>query len=970
MNEVFWTVLSLSLSGSLLILVLLALRPLLKNRLSKRWQYYIWLVVLARLLLPVTPEASLMGALFQQTEQGVFQTADAPERNVAPALPDTSAPFSEDAALPADGSGTSLPETPPTPGPAAALSHLWMVWLGGALLLFLRKATVYQSFTRYLRAGCTEVSDPALLDLLAEWANRSGIQRPVELYTNPLAATPMLLGFFRPCIVLPSAALPEEELIYTLRHELVHCRRRDILYKWLTQGTICLHWFNPLVWLMGREIDRACELSCDEAVIAQLDARERRAYGDTLLHAAHTGGRYRSLPASLTLHESGALLKERLESIMKFKKRTKWAAALSFALTAALFLGATAAGAYDSSGGSIPASFKGDSPFQSRYTLEGYYEPPYLFELGWNMQEAAGKSYTSTNVSLADGSSMTVYFSDACRALPKDKDAMQSLAALLSRLRTETRDTAFPLMRPLVVSVRDTGDASPAVLAAQYYRDGSLPQFGAVFALADETAQGALLEQIYADEQVAFFSVAVEQFKPDAPLIGRFAEKAYTDGSTSFFSILTGRMGTETLQTWTARAEADGETAFRSILYSARDMDKESEEMKAALDRQRLEEYRALGITVEGKAYYYQGRLVRILLDQRQNSSFHTLEINPEGAVDIRVTRDGSEKITGVRYMTQAEADALLADWDEEEADNEDEPVFPDSDIDWDDWADWNDWDGDWNDSPAISGYGAVHYSGSTSASANGSNITTVPMNLPGVAKGAYLWLGTYDLAIGDCIYYDVSAGGGTQLSVGFAAAENDPSGPKYNMVSTQREDGTLHISTAFFWKEPLKSGRYSLFVHAPDSALTGVKGRVTILHSAMDTLEFKGTTYYLVFNEAQLRAIGTGPYGLDKNYMQQADIPLSGMEWTPIGTEDAPFTGTYNGNGFSITGLTMKDPNSKTVGLFGVARNAHIYNVTLSDYEISAAGKNVPGKSVGPVLAQGQGCRVYDNFLFPRQTA
>lgn len=139
---------------------------------------------------------------------------------------------------------------------------------------------------------------------------------------------------------------------------------------------------------------------------------------------------------------------------------------------------------------------------------------------------------------------------------------------------------------------------------------------------------------------------------------------------------------------------------------------------------------------------------------------------------------------------------------------------------------------------------------------------------------------------------------------------------------------------------------------------------------SEMETLDFKGTSYYLVYNEAQLRAIGTGKYGMNLNYMQQADISLSAGDWVPIGTWDDPFTGTYNGNGFEITGLTMTDPDAKIIGLFGVAKNAHIYNITLRDYDIASAGKNAANKSVGAVLAIGQGSRSYDNFVYPKEAA
>ncbi len=136
----------------------------------------------------------------------------------------------------------------------------------------------------------------------------------------------------------------------------------------------------------------------------------------------------------------------------------------------------------------------------------------------------------------------------------------------------------------------------------------------------------------------------------------------------------------------------------------------------------------------------------------------------------------------------------------------------------------------------------------------------------------------------------------------------------------------------------------------------------------AMETLEFRGTTYYLVFNEAQLRSIGTGEYGMDQNYMQQADIQLSSDEWVPIGTWDNPFTGTFNGNGFEIAGFTMTDPDAEIIGLFGVAQNAHIYNVILRDCDIASAGRNITGKSVGAIIAIGQGSRSYDNFVYPKE--
>lgn len=133
---------------------------------------------------------------------------------------------------------------------------------------------------------------------------------------------------------------------------------------------------------------------------------------------------------------------------------------------------------------------------------------------------------------------------------------------------------------------------------------------------------------------------------------------------------------------------------------------------------------------------------------------------------------------------------------------------------------------------------------------------------------------------------------------------------------------------------------------------------------SDMEVLTFRGTEYYCVTDESQLRAIGTEPYGLDKNYMQQADISLSDEEWVPIGTEENPFTGSYNGNGCKITGLTMTDPETKIIGFFGYAREAHIYNVTMEELDIREAGSKAFPKSAGAICALAEECRIYDNVV------
>lgn len=346
LNALLPLLISLSLSGSVLVLVLFLCKPLYQKRLSRRWQYYIWLVVIARLLLPFAPKANLTDHIIRKMEATVSTTESGSQAQPGSSHGEASAP--ETTSSP---SLQAVEETPPSSKPSASFFS-WLcqqsgtIWLIVAVGLLIRKITIYQSFVKYMTAGRAEVANIELWEQLGILAKEAGIQRPVALYTNSLISSPLLIGFFRPCIVLPSADLPEPEFRCTILHELAHYKRRDMFYKWLVQITLCIHWFNPFVYLMKREIDKSCELACDEAVIRRLDAKGRQLYGGTLLHAAQNGGYVKNSVASVTLNEGTKQLKERLDSIMTYQKISKPMRVFTCLLTCLLLCTALFTGAY------------------------------------------------------------------------------------------------------------------------------------------------------------------------------------------------------------------------------------------------------------------------------------------------------------------------------------------------------------------------------------------------------------------------------------------------------------------------------------------------------------------------------------------------------------------------------------------------------------------------------------------------
>ncbi len=634
--QIFKTVLSMSLSGAVLIGVLLSVVRLLKGRLGRQWQYYIWLIVVLRLLLPFGPEASLLGRAYQiadrmmtqaiegmqetglsgqdsvrDTAQSVGQNAGtgtdrgdgqytqqsggqgaareeldiAGEKAEESATENVAADDLPQAAAEADHGDMRLKRGHILPEAAAfAGKYLWVIWLAVAFGMLIRKISMYQGYMKYVKAGAAEVCDIALLDRLAATADQLGVSRTVELCVNPLVASPMLVGYFHPCVVLPRADVPEKEFCWIAMHELMHYKRRDILYKWLVQVTVCLHWFNPLVHWMSREIDRACEFACDEAVVGKMGYDHAADYGETLLNAMAAGGIYREPFATVTMSANKELLRERLGAIMNCKKRKKAMGMIAAGLTVCVALGAFFIGVY-------PASAR--EPDQARMPVTDRAEGTFLPE----------KAAVSKETAWAD--------------------------------------------------------------AERYYEANSLPQFYIAFGELDEQEQEMWLDRIYADGNHPFFSVSVKRLDVESPLVQTFARRFYEDDDVAFFSILADEtmMSEETLEGWLDQALSDQKWNFQSMLYDKLNRGEEKDELEKALAEEQREAYRSVGVTWNGKNCYYEGQLVNIFLDiHMPNQSFYTLDMNPAGTVNIRIIRSADGRVTGVAYMTEAEVKELFGD--------------------------------------------------------------------------------------------------------------------------------------------------------------------------------------------------------------------------------------------------------------------------------------------------------------------
>ena len=301
----------MTLSGGVLILFITVVRALALHRLPKGAFLVLWEIAALRLLLPLS--LPLPFSVFAST----VRLPAAREHLAAGGAP----------ALEPPGGGIF---SAPAPTGTASGTVLPAIWLTGAALMAAYFVVLYVR-TRQRFCASAPASSPAV----RRWLAGQKLRRPLEVRQSPLISSPLTYGILRPVILLPADVGQKEALTYILTHEFIHIRRFDAVAKLAFAAALCVHWFNPLVWVMYVLANRDLELSCDEQVMGALGGREKASYALTLISMEEARSQY----FSLCNHFSKLAIEERIEAIMKYKK----ASILAVALAVALVVSATTA---------------------------------------------------------------------------------------------------------------------------------------------------------------------------------------------------------------------------------------------------------------------------------------------------------------------------------------------------------------------------------------------------------------------------------------------------------------------------------------------------------------------------------------------------------------------------------------------------------------------------------------------------
>lgn len=577
---------SMILSGSCLIVVTLLLRKLLLHHLPKDTFILMWGIAALRMLLPwkMTFRYSVYGLLPSKAP-----LIESPVVHVV------------SGAGPA--SGTVLQTS-------TQLDTAAIIWTIGSIITCV---VFVASWIRGRKQFSSSI--PVDLSVEAEFVKRHNLKRRVRLMKCSRITSPLTYGILFPVILLPYGEIEEENLNLILSHELQHIRRFDVLKKCLFIIVACVHWYNPLVWIMLFMANRDIELACDEAVLNRCGMR--KAYAMMLLKMEEQRNGQYPVFSCLSNNQTA----ERIKAIMKMKNKSM----LSVVLSVLMIFATCAAFATTPEGELKLAAFEKYEPFgliynedEGRLYFDGklvrYFED--MYPVG-NDGEKAGSVFSSNDgevdvyavrdlsgdiVRNADGS-----FDPQGKLLGVEAYTQEEFDARTVEMEKYAAETA--------TAVENAGEVTNIT----------------VIAAEDGTVEYAESHPVYV--------YTPEDDGPTAVYINT-AEGGYTYSSNATDVVY------ETDETVSSIGGADEATSiFVTDRYERADDGKIYPEMFA--------EYEAFGLTVEDNKLYYNGQHVRSFKDTYQVDFFRTVScehIDEDGIIDVIAVRDG-EVLKGLKIV-------------------------------------------------------------------------------------------------------------------------------------------------------------------------------------------------------------------------------------------------------------------------------------------------------------------------------
>jgi bla regulator protein BlaR1 len=328
--------------ATLLVILVLLIKLIFKNKPGARWHYFLWTLVLLKLLIPYGPESKLsIYNLFDLTNNkitaksyDVMNTISTATTTIAKSTP---IPYSNSLSYIERSSAAAHRDR------TIYLSILGiLIWFTGAASMGVHIIKRNIKLNNELKIG-RSIDDAELINCLEISKKSLHIKSDIKIMEVYNINTPALYGILSPVLLIPVNMLQNcstVQLKYAIMHELAHLKRKDIPMNLLLSALIVIHWFNPIIWYAFYKMRQDAEMACDELVLSHLSGDEQKGYGLTLIHLVEVFSSNFKLANAVGFIGNKSFIKKRILKIAAYKKRSVRISVFAVLIFAVLFLAA------------------------------------------------------------------------------------------------------------------------------------------------------------------------------------------------------------------------------------------------------------------------------------------------------------------------------------------------------------------------------------------------------------------------------------------------------------------------------------------------------------------------------------------------------------------------------------------------------------------------------------------------------
>ncbi|RFB46219.1 M56 family metallopeptidase [Bacillus sp. dmp10] len=333
-----------SIMASILVGLILCIRVLFGNKLTPRWQYMLWIILIIRLVLPWSPDSSYsIYSVLTYKNDDAFISSRNPvtiflskeHMQELKGIDDTKVPTKEDTYTSSSTQNDQANKTQTHNNEkqddetVPFYTICIYIWLTGVILLSFATFIMNRRLLLYIKKQPV-ITDEKIVQIFEKCKQSMSVQRDVPLLVSGKVSSPTVFGFIWPKLLLSTVhmkILDEQQLRYIFHHELAHIKRRDVGVNWFMHGLLILNWFNPILWYAYSCMREDQELACDALALTCIDAEEQIAYGHTIISLLEHYSSYYQVPSLANFSKNKRMLKRRILMIKKFQKKSyRWSA--------------------------------------------------------------------------------------------------------------------------------------------------------------------------------------------------------------------------------------------------------------------------------------------------------------------------------------------------------------------------------------------------------------------------------------------------------------------------------------------------------------------------------------------------------------------------------------------------------------------------------------------------------------------